>query len=690
MKSFALVSVALFGAPGLAAEVSPIGKVLEMLSGLQAKILKEGENAQKVYADYAEWCEDRARDLGHEIKAGKAEVQSLEAVIAEETANQESLNTKVDELAAGIATDEADLKAATHIREKEHEDFVSAEAELVETVDMLGRAIGILEREMAKGGAAMLQVQNAAGVTQALTAMVDASLMASADASKLAAFVQSAQSASEGDDSVEPNAPAAAVYEGHSGDIISTLEGLKDKAEEQLDDARKTETNNLHTFQRLKQSLEDEIKFANQDLTKAKKGLAESAETKSKADGEFQATSKDLAEDVEAKADLHQACMTKAQDFEAETNSRGEELKALAEAKKVIQENTGGAEGISYGLNQVSLLQTARSRLSSGMDLANLEAVRLVRGLAMREKSPALAQLAQRLSAAMRSGAADPFGKVKGLISDMIDRLEAEAEQDASHKAYCDKELGETEEKKADKEADINKQTTRIDQMSSKSSMLKEEVAQLQADLAALAKAQAEMDALREKEHTLFVSSKADMEQGLKGVKLALKVLNEYYAKEGKAHTAASGAGSSIIGLLEVVESDFSKDLAEIETAEETAAADYDRESKENSVEKTTKEKDVEYKQKETVYLDKEVAELSADRSGVQAELDAVNEYLSKLHKECDEVAETYAERKARFKAEIAGLKEALATLENETALLQRRAVRQRRALRGQARLTSQ
>merc|ERR1719356_1965012 len=209
--------------------------------------------------------------------------------------------------------------------------------------------------------------------------------------------------------------------------------------------------------------------------------------------------------------------------------------------------------------------------------------------------------------------------------------------------------------------------------------MLKEEVAQLQRDLAALMKTQAEMDKLRGEENEAYKSNKADMEQGLKGVKLALQGLSDYYSKKDTAHVAASGAGANIIGLLEVVESDFSKSLAEIVATEEAAVAEYDKTSKENAVEKTTKDKDVEHKTKESVYLDKEVAELSSDRSSVQAELDAVNEYLSKLHKECDEVAETYAERKAGFEAEIAGLKEALTVLESETALVQRGSWRIRR-----------
>merc|ERR1712203_983262 len=91
----------------------------------------------------------------------------------------------------------------------------------------------------------------------------------------------------------------------------------------------------------------------------------------------------------------------------------------------------------------------------------------------------------------------DPFGKVKGLISDMIERLEAEAEADATHKAYCDKEMAESNEKKADKNAEIAKLTTKIDQMSARSSQLKSEVAALQKALAELAASQAEMDKLR-------------------------------------------------------------------------------------------------------------------------------------------------------------------------------------------------
>merc|ERR1719434_431854 len=99
-----------------------------------------------------------------------------------------------------------------------------------------------------------------------------------------------------------------------------------------------------------------------------------------------------------------------------------------------------------------------------------------------------------------------------------------------------------------------------------------------------------------------------------------------------------------------------------------------------NEVEKTSKEQDVKYKSEESTSLDKAVADATADRSGVQAELDAVLEYIEKLNGMCIEKAEPYAERKARRESEIAGLKEALEILDGEAVLLQQAA---RRRLRG-------
>jgi len=421
----------------------------------------------------------------------------------------------------------------------------------------------------------------------------------------------------------------------------------------------------------LKQGLTDEIKFANKDMDESKKELAESGEIKAAADGDLAVTSKTLAEDMASLADLHNNCMTKAQDFEAETTSRGEELKAIAMAKKAVVENTAGATGQSYDFMQ----------MSSSADLKNTEAIQFIKNLAKKNKAPALAQLASRIGSAMRlNHGADVFAKIKGMVSDMIEKLEEEQAAAAELKAWCDKEIAEATAKKEDATAELEKLNTKLESDTAHSAKLKEEVATLQKELADLAARTQEMDKIRAEEKAVYEKNRPEMEQGLKGVKLALKILNEYYANADKAHSASSGGASGIVGMLEVVESDFTKGLTEMIATEEAAVAAYESETKDNEIEKTTKEQDVKYKTKEFTGLDKTIGDVTKDRDGVQDELDAVNSALKALDKKCTYKVESYEERKARREAEINGLKEALEIMESETAFVQTSV---RHALRG-------
>merc|ERR1719487_1362615 len=206
--------------------------------------------------------------------------------------------------------------------------------------------------------------------------------------------------------------------------------------------------------------------------------------------------------------------------------------------------------------------------------------------------------------------------------------------------------------------------------------------AELGKELADLADMQAGMDKVRADSNAAFKQAKADLEEGIQGVQQALSVLREYYqSEEGDflqqpaeptTHSKASGAGGSIISMLEVIESDFSKNLAEEETEEESAATQYEKMTQENKITKANKEQDVKYKTQEAKSLDKDIAELSSDREGSQTELDAVMEYDSKIKDQCVAKPMTYEERKKRRDAEIAGLKEALSILEGEAVFVQK------------------
>merc|ERR1719335_477426 len=157
----------------------------------------------------------------------------------------------------------------------------------------------------------------------------------------------------------------------------------------------------------------------------------------------------------------------------------------------------------------------------------------------------------------------------------MIDRLTAEAAAEADEKAYCDEETAKTQTKKGELQDDIAKLTAKIDQATARSERLKAEVKELQEELATLAKEQAQMDATRQEQLAAYTQAKADLEQGLSGVRKALDVLREYYAADEGAALVQDNAqfsascsspsrrspqstrrlgvqGGSIIGILEV------------------------------------------------------------------------------------------------------------------------------------------
>jgi chromosome segregation ATPase len=643
---------------------TPIAKILDTLSACEAKVTKEGEDAQKVYAKFSEWCEDRATNLQYEVKTGTAEAEGLQATVDKEIANQQVLSSQIEDTAAAIATDEKDLAAATKIRGQETVDFQANEKDLVEVIDTLARAIAVIEREMASGGASMMQLKNANSLTQVLKAMVQASTMNTADVQKLTAFVQN----SNDDDDLDLGAPAGAVYENHGGDIVDTLGGLRDQANEQLDKSRAAERTAGYNYDKLKQSLDDSIKFANADLSDFKKSLAVSQEAQAAAQGDLDVTSKNLAEDKSTLAGLHHTCLTGSQDFETEAKSRSEEMRGLALAKDAVSKIQLRGD---YSFLQISLAEEP-SRL----------AVHFIRNLARKQKDQVLAQVASRMASvvAMSSKAGeDPFAKIKAMIVDSIAKLQDEQAEDTTQKAYCDKELAEGKEKVASNKEKIEKHTTKINVKASTSLKVKAAVSTLQEELAKMTKEKLEMDNLRQEEKKSYEFNKAETAQSLEEIKFALKVLRDFYGAYVKEHTGFSsqdGTAQGVIAMLETVESEFSTSLAQMTAVEDAAVAEYNEAVKTFETGKIVKEKGIKYKTKEYMGLDKAVADETSDREGVQNELDANSDALSKLQSMCVGKAESYSERVARREAEMESLKETLDALESENSFVQRSAKR--------------
>jgi chromosome segregation ATPase len=326
-------------------------------------------------------------------------------------------------------------------------------------------------------------------------------------------------------------------------------------------------------------------------------------------------------------------------------------------------------------------MQSAQSKIS-----------KFLRKLAKEQHSPALSQLASHIMAMSRSGAfrtSDPFVKIRGMIQDMISKLEEHMGAEAQDKAYCDEEMKKTSEKKTKLETAVEKMTNKIDKSSARSAALKEGVTKIQEELATLAKETERMDKVRADEHAVYLKQSADLKKGLAGIRKALDLLREYYGSASAAlvqedataddaqptppagHQKSGGAGGSIISILEVAEDDMAKELAKVESQEADEQAAYEDTTQENKVTKAAKEQDVKYMSKEAAGLDKLITEISNDRETTSEELGTVNAYYMKIQERCVAKPVSYEERKKARDAEISGLKEALDVLENEAALIQ-------------------
>merc|ERR1719421_1954220 len=488
MKAVAVLLVA-------CAAVSPIEKTIQLLGDLQAKIVKEGEAEAKLYEEFTDFCNDESKETAFEIKTGKGASERASAAIADEAAKIGAAEAKIEELSSTIATNEKDLAAATEIREKEHADFLKMDADLAETVDMLTRAIGIIEREMAKTGSFIQgDSESMKKVTDALQGLLDSASVNVMDKVQVQALLQAQSGSGDSDmdlaNALQPGgAPDPAAYKAKSGGIVATMEDMLEKAKAEQADAQKAEMNAKFDFDMLKQKLEDAIAVGNKELGETKTEKAAAEEAKAVAEGELETADKGVADDSKKLQDLQQECMTKATEYEESQHSRSEELAALDKAKTILKEKTGGAAERSYSFLQLEV----KSRVSSKAQQVKDRVLALVQSLAAKEDSKMMSLLAQRVQSAMLMSA-DPFAKVKGMIQEMIEKLVEEAQKEASHKPFCDKEMSETKAKRDDKQGELDTLNAKIDKATSKIAKLKEDIATLQSELAEIAAAQKKAD----------------------------------------------------------------------------------------------------------------------------------------------------------------------------------------------------
>jgi len=275
--------------------------------------------------------------------------------------------------------------------------------------------------------------------------------------------------------------------------------------------------------------------------------------------------------------------------------------------------------------------------------------------------------------------------KIRGLIEDMVAKLQKEAAEDATHQAFCDEEMGKSKKQQEIKSGAQDKHKARMDSAATTIAKLTQAVRTLESELAEIDRAQGEATQLREKEHADYVQASGDYRGSAEAVARAVEVLKNYYeggdaaasfvqvkarrSEDGEdAAVASTGseAGGVIIQVLEMAQEDFTNLLAESEASEAEAAEQYEKLTQENKLAKLTKSMDVKGKQSEVKSLQVKLEHSTEDFDSVSKELDAVNMYLQKLRPECESKGMSAAEKKAAREAELAGLKEALSILSGD------------------------
>merc|ERR1719247_3693519 len=115
--------LALLVGASTAVESNPLGKVFELMSALESKIVKEGEAEAKAFKEFFQWCDESSQNLNFEIQTATKSKEKLEAKIGELTSAIDVSVSEIEKLSGAIATNDAELSDATAVRNKEAADF---------------------------------------------------------------------------------------------------------------------------------------------------------------------------------------------------------------------------------------------------------------------------------------------------------------------------------------------------------------------------------------------------------------------------------------------------------------------------------------------------------------------------------------------------------------------------------------
>jgi len=659
---FLAMAVLLIAMPAATGEsVTPVQKVLQMMADMKAKGLKEKDAEIVTFKTFTQFCKDTMAAKEKSVADASDEMDQLAADIERYNADASILGKEINKLDKALDKAQTQKDASTAKFEVEEEDYKSLHAEY--EINIADIQVGTAQLK------AMMAASSASAASASMIQQMASRSRLPARAKKvLQSLLQTSSSTG-----LEQSAPEGAAFESQSGGVVELMNGLTEKMEGEKTKLEQQFVKSRGAYQMIQQTLTDQID-QHSTVRNNKAGTKKGKESSSaEAAAERSSTETSKASDQAFLNDLYSECATKSSEYESNQKIRAGEIVALNKAIEII------AGGAVSGASEKHLPQLMQSSAAALVQLRNGgSSTRPSQSVAASFLQAQGKQMGSRLLSNLSLRVAeDPFGKVKKMIQDMVYKLMEEANEEATHKGFCDTELGTNKNTRDQKTTTASELTASIEEMSSQISILSDQISEVSEQVTEIDTSVAKASAIRADEKAKNSETITEAIQASTAVKQALSVLQAYYdglsllQKSGTAsrNPAQSGASTGVIGMLEVILSDFQRLESSTKASDETNEASHEKFMNDSSQDKAVKQAHIKNKSESRSETDINMKQAQKDLTSTQAELKAAEAYFEKLRPACVESGNSYEDRVAARKLEIESLQEAIKILdENDIA----------------------
>jgi len=648
---------------------NPIRKVVTMLQNMEKKVKAEGEKEKELYDKFMCYCKNSGGDLSKSIAAAGDKVPALGSSIKQAEAKKKQLDEDLKQHQVDRSAAKSAMAEATAIREKEAAAFAKEKGELVSNIGALSKAITAITNGMA---GSFLQ----AGGAQTLKRLVlTRESMLEADRQDIMAFLSAGGSQSS-------------EYVPASGEITGILKTIKDEMSKSLSEAEATETEAIASYESLMAAKEKEVAANTKAIEVKTVRVGETAVEIVEMKNDLTDTEEQLMEDKKFLADMEKSCSTKTAEWEERQKTRSEELLALADTIKVLNDDDAleifkkTLPGASSSFVQVNVDQSAISSKA-------LAVLREARKTADSKHRPRLDFITLAIQ-----GKKIGFEKVIKMIDDMVATLKKEQLDDDHKKEYCEKQFDFAEDKKKGLTKSVSDLEISIEEAGEGITTLTSEIETIEDGIKALDKSVAEATEQRKAEHEDFTELMSSDAAAKELLDFAKNRLNKFYnpklykappttpepelielsVRHGKeapppppetfdAYTKKTEESGGVIAMIDLLVKELDKEMTEAEVGEKDAQADYEEMLKDSAEKRATDSKALTEKTSAKAGLESDLEADKEEKGSTVKELMATESYISSLHGECDWLIQYFEVRKEARTSEIESLGSAKAVL---------------------------